>query len=228
MSAIPAYAGIQRQPSSRCSIVSACRRARRRSRVESLDRLMERNPRPRAAALDHPRRSTRVPSAPRSAADPAASHGARHRISRIALEDGSTLSGSTPGADARRNTLPNGREIDERHFDLPALPIGRHWLDRRRRVERTHRSRRRRPTGAEALNGTLRFGVSSQLYAPAPQAKATRGSATSPRLGLAATAAATRRRRLFRRQPDAHAVSAPARAGKPVSPFRPALSRSRF
>jgi glycogen debranching enzyme GlgX/4-alpha-glucanotransferase len=81
----------------------------------------------------------------------------------VTLEDGSTLSGKTPGADSRRQSLPNGREIDERHFNLPVLPIGRHRLE----IDGVSCALSVAPPEAYRPKATWRnrFGVSAQLYA---------------------------------------------------------------
>ena len=150
---------------------------------QSLDRLMEET---RARTL--PPSITHALDAPPSVplrSDPAASHGAIEF--HVALEDGSTVSGSTPGADARRITLPNGREIDERHFDLPPLPMGRHRLD----VGGVTCALTIAPPEAyrHKAEWKLRFGVSAQLYALRRE-QGDQGMGDFTALGLAGAAAA--------------------------------------
>ena len=126
---------------------------------ESLDKLMEET---RARKLP-PALTLALDGAPRVTlrADPAAPQGQIEY--HVTLEDGSTLSGKTPGADARRLTLPNAREIDERHFDLPPLPVGRHTLE----VDGIACALSIAPPEAYRPKATWRnrFGVSAQLYA---------------------------------------------------------------
>jgi glycogen operon protein len=150
---------------------------------ESLDRLMEET---RARALP-PSVTLTLDAPPRVAlrSDPSAPRGpiAFH----VTLEDGSTLSGATPGADARRIALPNGREIDERHFDLPALPVGRHRLE----VGGVTSTLTIAPPEAyrHKAEWRRRFGVSAQLYALRRDA-GDQGIGDFTALGLAAAAAA--------------------------------------
>ncbi len=152
---------------------------------ESLDRLMEetsarRLPPSVTLPLDSPPRVT-------LRSDPAAPQGAIEF--HVTLESGEVLSGSTPGADARRLTLPNGREIDERHFDLPALPIGRHRLE----VGGTTSALTIAPPEAYRPKASWkrRFGVSAQLYA-LRRDEGDQGIGDFTALGLAAAAAAQR------------------------------------
>ncbi len=83
--------------------------------------------------------------------------------------------------------LPNGRVIDERHFDLPALPAGRHVLE----VGGVSCALTVAP--AEAFRPKAlwkrRFGVSAQLYA-LRSAKADQGVGDFTALGEAAEASA--------------------------------------
>jgi glycogen operon protein len=118
-------------------------------------------------------------------ADPAAP--VRDIEYHIELEDGSTLSGATSGADARRVTLPNGREIDERHFDLPALPMGRHRLI----VNGVSSALTVAPPQAYRHKAVWkrRFGVSAQLYA-LRRGEGDQGIGDFTSLGLAAEGAA--------------------------------------
>jgi glycogen operon protein len=126
---------------------------------ESLDRLMEETsaralPPSLTLTLDGPPRAPlrTDPGRPQS------------RIEyRITLEDGSTLSGPAACDDARRLTLPNGREIDERHFGLPALPAGRHGLE----VGGVSCALTIAPPEAFRPKAVWhkRFGVAAQLYA---------------------------------------------------------------
>ena len=150
---------------------------------ESLDRLMEQT---RARAL--PASVTlSLDAAPRVPlrADPSQPSGAIEY--HLTLEDGSTLSGSTPGSDARRLALPNGREIDERHFDLPALPVGRHVLQ----VGGVASALTIAPPEAYRPKAVWkrRFGVSAQLYA-LRRAEGDQGVGDFTALGEAAALAA--------------------------------------
>jgi len=126
---------------------------------ESLDKLMEETrarklPPALTLALDGPPRVT-------LRADASEAQGAIEY--HMTLEDGTLVSGKTQGADSRRQTLPNGREIDERHFDLPALPVGRHRLE----VDGVSCALSIAPPEAYRPKATWRnrFGVSAQLYA---------------------------------------------------------------
>jgi glycogen debranching enzyme GlgX/4-alpha-glucanotransferase len=126
---------------------------------ESLDRLMEET---RARKLP-PALTLALDGAPRVAVrDDAAAPQASIEY-HVTLEDGSIVAGSTSGADARRQTLPNGREIDERHFDLPFLPVGRHRLE----IGGVSCALTIAPPEAYRPKSTWRnrFGVSAQLYA---------------------------------------------------------------
>ena len=150
---------------------------------ESLDRLMQET---RARALP-PSLTIPLDGPPRATlrADPAAPQGQIEY--HIALEDGSTHSGVTPGADPRRIGLPNGRQIDERHFDLPALPIGRHRLE----VGGVVCALTIAPPEAWRPKATWkrRFGVSAQLYA-LRRDEGDQGIGDYTALGLAAATAA--------------------------------------
>ncbi|MDE3176374.1 MAG: glycogen debranching protein GlgX [Pseudomonadota bacterium] len=150
---------------------------------ESLDRLMQET---RARALT-PALTLPLDGLLRATlrADPAAPQ--RQIEFHLALEDGSTLSGATPGADPRRITLPNGREVDERHFDLPALPVGRHRLE----VGGVSCALTIAPPEAWRPKATWkrRFGVSAQLYALRRDA-GDQGVGDYTALGLAAATAA--------------------------------------
>ena len=150
---------------------------------ESLDRLMQATsaralPPSVTLSLDAP------PRAPLRA-DPSRPPG---RIEfHLTLEDGSTLSGATPGDDARRFALPNGRMIDERYFNLPALPVGRHVLE----VGGVSCALSIAPPEAfrpKAL-WRQRFGVAAQLYA-LRRAEGDQGVGDFTALGEAAQASA--------------------------------------
>jgi len=107
----------------------------------------------------------------------------------VTLENGETASGSTPGADARKITLPNGREIDERHFDLPSLPVGRHRLE----VNGVTSALLIAPPEAYRSKAVWRrrFGVSAQLYA-LRRNEGDQGIGDFTALGIAAATAASR------------------------------------
>jgi glycogen operon protein len=107
----------------------------------------------------------------------------------VVLEGGGIVSGATPGADTRRLILPNGREIEERHFDLPSLPVGRHRLE----VGEVASALTIAPPQAYRPTATQRrrFGVSAQLYALRRDA-GDQGIGDFTALGLAASTAASR------------------------------------
>ena len=149
----------------------------------SLDRLMEET----AARRLPPSITLSLDAQPRAPlrSDPSAPHGPIEF--HVTLEDGSTISAATPGADARRLTLPNGREIDERHFDLPALPVGRHRLE----VGGVASALTIAPPEAYRPKAVWkrRFGVSAQLYALRRE-QGDQGIGDFTALGAAAAAAA--------------------------------------
>ncbi len=150
---------------------------------ESLDRLMqETRARPLPPSLTLP-----LDAPLRAAFRAEAGAPAKPIAFDITLEDGSTISGATPGADARRISLPNGREIDERHFDLPALPVGRHRLA----VGGTACALTVAPPEAyrHKAEWRRRFGVAAQFYA-LRRDEGDQGVGDFNALGLAAGAAA--------------------------------------
>ena len=152
---------------------------------ESLDRLMEET---RARALP-PSVTLWLDGPPRVTlrADPAKPQGKIEY--HVVLDDGGVVSGSTPGSDARRTTLPNGREIDERHFDLPTLPAGRHRLE----VGGVASELMIAPPEAYRSPAVWRrrFGVSAQLYS-LRRREGDQGIGDLSALKLAAEAAAQR------------------------------------
>ncbi len=126
---------------------------------ESLDKLMEAT---RARKLP-PALTLTLDGAPRVTLRSDASAPQTAIEYHVTLEDGSLISGKTPGADSRRQSLPNGREIDERSFNLPVLPVGRHRLE----VDGVASVLSIAPPEAYRPKATWRnrFGVSAQLYA---------------------------------------------------------------
>ena len=101
-------------------------------------------------------------------------------------------------------TLPNGRDIDERHFDLPALPVGRHRLE----VDGVDCALTIAPPEA-FRHKAASAGAGSASPRSSMRCAATRrdqGIGDFTALGSAAAAAAKPRRRLFRREPAAYAV----------------------
>jgi glycogen debranching enzyme GlgX/4-alpha-glucanotransferase len=152
---------------------------------ESLDRLMEET----SARRLPPSITLTLDAAPRAPLrrDAGAPRGVIEY--HLTLEDGSTFSGSTPGADAHRVTLANGREIEERYFDLPMLPVGRHRLE----VDGVASALTVAPPEAYRPKALWkrRFGVSAQLYALRRE-EGDQGIGDFSDLGAAAAAAAGR------------------------------------
>ena len=133
----------------------------------------------------------------------------------VTLEDGSLVSGKTPGADARRQTLPNGREIDERYFLLPVLPIGRHRLE----IDGVSCALSVAPP--EAYGAEIHLAQPFRRFGAALCAASRRRRSGDRRLHGARRRRRGRRaprRRLFRREPDAHAFSVSTERASPYHP----------
>ena len=125
------------------------------------------------------------------------------------------------GAGAR---CADGREIDERHFDLPALPIGRHRLE----VGGVACALTIAPPEAYRAQG----GVAAPLrrlraaLRAAPRRHGDQGIGDFTTLGLAGAAAAQAGAAYFGVSPMHMLFPARSQPREPLSPVRPALSRS--
>ncbi len=141
---------------------------------------------------------------------------------RIECEDGRSFEWRVPPGDGVTTPLADGREVTVREVPLPALPIGRHRLifDGVEFLADCRAVSRLRAGGGNAQ--TLR-------RLGAALCDAARGRSGHRRLLNACFRGRSRWRRgrgLFRREPDAHALSARPRAGEPLPSIRSALSRS--
>ena len=95
----------------------------------------------------------------------------------IETEDGRRIALRAGEDQAHRRVLSDGREINERHVALPALPIGRHRLF----ADQVACALTVAPRGAYLPEGlSRRFGFSAQLYA---QRRATAGGASDQGIG---------------------------------------------
>lgn len=107
----------------------------------------------------------------------------------IVTEDGKLVEGEAPEIEAERKTLADGREIVERRFELPPLPIGRHRLV----IDGASCLLTISPPEAYGSRASWRrrFGASAQLYA-LKRAHDDQGVGDFTTLGLAGAAAGAR------------------------------------
>jgi len=138
---------------------------------------------------------------------------------RITLEDGRTLEGGAPAEHGANRQLADGREIVERYFDLPPLPMGRHRLE----VDNVACRLTIAPPEAYGAKGSWRkrFGVSAQLYA-LRRGENDQGIGDFTALGLGAAAAGSKGAAYFGVSPM-HALF-PNDRGR-ASPYHPSDRR---